>query len=470
MRDSIRLAIDGQLRSVCGGDTFTTLSRLLRSEGSVGTKVVCEEGDCGACTVLVGRLRDGTFEYRPVNSCILFVHQLDGAHVVTVEGLDRSGNLNAVQQAMVENHGAQCGFCTPGFVVAMTAMFESDETVDGQSVREALTGNLCRCTGYEPIIRAALSVDPKAQRKIGTTWADPTLAASLASTMDEPIRADSNGRIFFAPCTIEQAAIFRRDHLGSVIVQGATDLGVLANKRGLEPTAILSLAKIPGLDGIDEVDDAVEVGALVTLSALYEWMRDRIPQFHDILGLFGSPQIRNSGTLAGNIANASPIADTIPFLFVVDAEVELTGVHGARRVNINNLYRGYKQLAVEPDEIITRVRIPIPSESEHLRLYKVSRRRDLDISTFTAAIRIRRSDGQIDDARVAFGGVAPTVIRLPRTEEFLTGSKWEQPVFETAGGIAASEISPISDVRGSKEYRTLLAHNLLVKFWWDVGG
>jgi len=452
MRDHLRLLVNGQEHQVRGDAAMMTLANWLRRDvAATGTKIVCEEGDCGACTVL---LRRNGGDFQPVNSCILLVAQLDGTSIVTVEGLAQDGALTPLQQSMVVCHGAQCGYCTPGFVVAMTALFEKCDRVDEKQVRDGLTGNLCRCTGYEPIIKAALGVDGAAS---------PRMRERYPQTIDEagdPVRIGN----FFAPATLDDAIRFKGENPGCTIVQGATDVGVWMTKRNFAAPAMLSLSKIPGLDDLRADGDAIVAGANVTLSAFEAFIEQRIPELFGILNIFGSPQIKNAGTLAGNIANGSPIGDTLPYLFVAGAELELNG--GTRTVPINDFYLGYRKLDLKADEIITRVRVPVVKDK--LKLYKVSRRKDLDISAFTAAIRLATINGHINTATIAYGGVAPTVVRLPRTESFLAGKPVALATFEEAGRIARGEVTPISDVRGSADYRAQLAENILPKFWYDA--
>lgn len=459
MRDHIQLSINGREHRVGGASAFKTLSNYLRYDVcATGTKIVCEEGDCGACTVLVRR--SAAEPFAPVNSCIQSLTQLDGMSVVTVEGLRRDGELNAVQQAMVTCHGAQCGYCTPGFVMAMTALFESSDRASDQEIRAGLTGNLCRCTGYEPIIKAALAVDGASE---------PRLRERYTGSIEDggAVRIEAGGRIFFAPDTIENATAFKNEHPGCTIVQGGTDVGVWVNKRNFAAPAVLSLSRIAGLDSLMESSGTIYAGGRVTLAAFERFVRDRIPELYRILNVFGAPQIKNAGTLAGNIANASPIADTLPYLFIADAVLELTGVAGVRRVPIGSFYRGYKMLDLQPDEIITGVEIP-STGSDLVKLYKVSRRKDLDISAFTAAVRLRMNGERIDRATVVYGGVGPVVLRLPQTEAFLAGRTATLTTFEEAGRIARGEISPITDVRGSRDYRLQLAENILARCWFDL--
>jgi xanthine dehydrogenase small subunit len=521
VRDYVHLYINGRPFEIRGEQVFLTLSGFLRDvQRQVGTKIVCEEGDCGACTVLIGRSQDDEIVYRPVNSCILQMHQLDCTHVITVEGLSQNGTLHEVQESMVRHHGAQCGFCTPGFITAMAAMFERSDSVTEHEVERGLTGNLCRCTGYEPIIKAATMVDPSRIRRMNDLYPPDEMVASFEERKGEAVTIEASGRKFESPVYLQAATAFKGENTGAVIVQGATDVGVWCNKRYFEPEAVLNLSKIPGLGEISLRDGVLEVGGCVTLFALQEFVRDLIPQLWEVLEVFGSPQIRHAGTLAGNIANGSPIADTLPFLYVVEAELELTGwrredkedggsrledrgsrmedgndksvaaTRGEltnhesritnqpsritdlthRRVPIRSFYRGYKTFDLAPDEIITRIIIPVPAEDETLRLFKVSKRRDLDISSFTAAFLMSRSGTDIESMRIAYGGVGPVVYRLVKTEDFLTGREITERAFAEAGAIARKEITPISDVRGSKDFRFQLAESILLKFFHEATG
>jgi xanthine dehydrogenase small subunit len=450
MRDSILLHINGVPHRVGGEGVFETVARFLREGvGATGTKIVCEEGDCGACTVLVGRREGKGLEYRAVNACIQFVFQMDGAHVVSVEGL----GMTPVQEAMMRCHGAQCGYCTPGFVVALAGMFEAGEC----DAKKALTGNLCRCTGYESIIRAAQETE--GQPKVEELYPSAPILKAVSEVEREPVRIGK----FFKPVTLEDAIAFKNEK--TVIVQGSTDFGVWRTKRSFEPESILSLDGIEGLGEIQIADGMVSVGGRVSLAQFEEAVKELVPEMARIMDRFGSPQIKNAGTLAGNIANASPIADTLPFLFVMDARLEL---NGTRVVPIREFYLGYKKLDLGPNEIITRILIPLPHDGDTLRLYKVSKRSHLDISSFTAAMLMKRIDGRIDSMRLAYGGVAPVVLRLKKTEAFLEGKPISRETFAEAGEVAKSEVAPISDVRGSKEFRLQLAENILTRFYFDA--
>ncbi len=469
MRDYILLYINGKEHRIGGEQAFVPITDYLRYEqGVCGTKVVCAEGDCGACTTLIGRINGNGIEYKSVNACIQFIFQLDCSHVITVEGLKLNDQLNAVQQSMVDCHGAQCGYCTPGIVVAMCGMYNRTCPVNLETIKEELTGNLCRCTGYESIMRAGLAVDEARLFKADDHYPPAAMVRTFKEHVSIPIQISAGERIFFNPVNVGDAVKFKAEHAGTVIVSGGTDVSVNANKRGMEPVHLMSTSNLPGLTEICVRENVLEVGARVNLRDLELYVKDLIPEFYKMLWIFGSPQIRCAGTLAGNIANASPIGDTLPFLLVMEAEIEVTGTAGTRRINMNNLYTGYKTLALKSDELITRIFIPVPQKGELLKLYKVSKREQLDISSFGAAIRIQRTNTKIVDAKLAYGGIAAVVLRMKKTEEFLRGKEFTLDTFRAAGEVAKSEITPLSDVRGSSDFRFQLAENILLKFFYET--
>jgi xanthine dehydrogenase small subunit len=403
--------------------------------------------------------------------------QLDGTHVVTVEGLRPDRRLNAVQQAMVDCHGSQCGFCTPGFVMAMTGLLEESngDEFDEHAWRRGLTGNLCRCTGYTPILEAARSACNADRDHLNDLYlAAPILADfdALASDAIEveapaPLGSEMPTQRVACPATLGDALAFLAAYPDARIIAGATDVGVRANKTGRLPATILDLNRVAELDFVRIENGTLTAGARATWTALLDACGLTAPEFAKILSVFGAPQIRHVGTIGGNIANASPIADSLPFLFVMEATLVLASSTGRREVNINDFYHGYKQFDLRPDELIAEVRIPFTTTDEHLRLYKISRRRDLDISTFTAAIRMRLSGEQIERASIALGGVGPTVIRPRGAEQFLVGQPFTESAMQTAGDLAASEITPITDVRGAADYRRQLTRNIFLKFYHE---
>lgn len=468
MRDHVRFFLNGQPRAIRGDDVFITVTDFLRGRAHhMGTKVVCAEGDCGACTVLVGRSRDSRIVYEPIDACIQFMHQIDGTHIVTIEGLTANGAVHPAQQSLVDHHGSQCGYCTPGFVMALAGWAEAGCPIEPTSPRISLTGNLCRCTGYQAIFEAADGLSKSPPPPLASRFPNRPTTSDLSILAGESLRFDHNGRIYFAPRNLAEAIAFKAEHRDAVVVAGATELGVLRNKRGYAPTKMLSLSRITALDALEQVDGEIRIGANVNWTRIEQAVRGPLPEFHRVVQRFGSPQIRNAGTLAGNVANGSPIADSLALLSVLEATVEIAGPRGIRRRSINGFYTGYKKKDLAADELITRINIPLPVSEDRLRLIKVSRRFDLDIATFGSAIRIREMGGTIREAAVAMTGVAPTVLRLPKTEQFLFGQPFKETTFRDAGRIARSEIRPIDDVRGSLDFRLQLAENALVKFWFQ---
>jgi xanthine dehydrogenase small subunit len=489
MRDHLVLHINGARHQVDGSDAFLSLSDFLRHRlGLTGTKIVCSEGDCGACTTLIGRpnAARNALTYRPVDSCIQFMFQLDGTHIVTVEGLRPDGQLNPVQQALIDCHGSQCGFCTPGFVMAMTGLLENAPAKNGAAKngaphdhgdhaidwRRGLTGNLCRCTGYTPILDAAIQACEADHQRLNELYPPAPLLAAVAPLAHDAIEldvpaSDAGGprQRVACPATLDDALAFLAANPTARLVAGATDVGVRANKSGRLPPTILDLNRVDELDFVRIENNALIAGARASWTSLLAACDSALPELARILTIFGAPQIRHVGTLGGNIANASPIADSLPCLYVLGASLVLASAAGRREVDVNSFYLGYKQLDLKPGELIAEIRIPLPANDELFRLFKVSRRRDLDISTFTAAIRVRVGNDAIASAQIAFGGVGPTVLRAPKTEQFLVGQPLTEDVMRAAATIAAAEITPIDDVRGAADYRRQLARNVLLKFY-----
>jgi xanthine dehydrogenase small subunit len=534
-RDYILLYLNGRPVRVAGDDAFLTLSDLLRRRQRLtGTKVVCAEGDCGSCAVLVGRPtrggrddRDagtdatetdaaGGMTYAAVTSCIQLAFQLDGAHVVTVEGLKDGQALNPIQQSMVACHGAQCGFCTPGFVVSLYGMMQDGRPADAASVTRELVGNLCRCTGYDAIVRAALATDRSALKPIDALYPPGPIAAALAAAAAESVEIRTPTRRLYKPANLAAACRFRRENPDCVVVAGGTDMGVVYNKRMRAIDVALSVGGLPELRGVrleptgaghgangdtngdgdgngnaTSASRVLYVGAAEPLSALERAAREHLPELGKFMAWFGSPLIKNAGTIGGNLVTGSPIGDTLPALIALEAEIEIAGLAtdrgdgdnssgtdsvAHRRVPIGAFYTGYRKTVLAPGELVVGVRLPIPRAGDVYRLYKISRRKDLDISTFGAAVWMRieggtGEGGTVADVRLAFGGVGPMVLRMARTEAALRGGPAALEAFERAGEVAATEVTPISDVRGSEAYRRTLARNLLLKVWHDaVGG
>lgn len=469
MRDSICFTINGKRYEVKGDKAFLTLSDYLRYEQALpGTKVVCAEGDCGACTVLVASVRDqknGKLVYRSINSCISFLYCLDLHSIITVEGIE-SEELHPVQESMRKNHGAQCGYCTPGFICAMAGMTDQlireKKPLETKRSMNYLTGNLCRCTGYEPIIKACDQLDLKTIKPLYERYHDPKIIEEFSELAKLDVRLSTQTKELRLPATEESALKIKSSEVR--VTSGATDLGVLVNKGKHEQVKVACFNNILDFYKIEKIGNEYHVGAKVSWTGLEEAIEKDLPEYADMIKIFASPQIKNQGTLIGNIANASPIADGIPYLMVNDSRLVLASRHGEREVPTKEFFKGYKQLDMTDEEIIKKVILPLPKKGTWTKLYKVSLRRDMDISAVTFAGTIQVKDGKIVTTKIAVGGVGPVVLRLPKTESYLKGKNFEREEFFKARDILAGEITPISDIRGSKEFRNQVAKNLLMKF------
>jgi xanthine dehydrogenase small subunit len=479
MRDTLNFYVNGSRHEIGDSRAIWTLAEFLRQEQRlVGTKIVCAEGDCGSCTVLVGQLdaESGRLVYQTVDSCIAFLYQLDRCHVVTVEGLKLNGALSPVQDAMVRCHGSQCGFCTPGFVVALHGLLEEQNgdtcRLEEDRLRYGLSGNLCRCTGYVQILDAAKAVDPAKVARIAELADQRAMLAEFkklrkTSVLIEAAR-DGAEMLIAVPRTLQEAIAFRAAHPEAKIVCGATDVGVQRNLGRIDPVSVLYLGAIEALRRIEVDGERMVLGAGATWARIERAVEQVVPEYWQVLARFGSPQIRHLATIGGNFANASPIADSLPFHYVMESQVELAGPAGTRQVPIADFYQGYKRLDLAADELIAAIHTPLPAADESLKLYKVTKRRDMDISTVTAGIRFRQHGGNVHEPRFAVGGVAATVVRLPKAEAYAAGQPFTEATFRRAGQIARGEIRPISDVRGGAAYRLQLVENLFVKAFHEL--
>ena len=470
MREFILLFVNGQEHRVSGTDTFLTLSDFLRKRLCLcGTKIVCSEGDCGSCSTLCGRLNDekNEFDYLSIDSCIRFVFQLDGCHIVTVEGLAKDERLHPVQEAMVKCHGSQCGFCTPGFVMSMAGILEQNDSPTEDEWRYGLTGNLCRCTGYSPILEAGSHLKGCAGQNLNERYPPKEMIRVIDEASGNAVFVESKDATVCCPNSLNEATQFLAEHPDAEIIAGATETGVRFNK-GLSSAKVwLDLNAVDEIAGVSVDGDDLVIGARATWTDLEHITRTYAKPFKAIVDVFGSPQIRNVATIGGNIINASPIADSLPFLVASDAVLTLVSQTGTRTVAINDFFQGYKKIDLKPGELLSEIRMALPPEDRLLRLYKVSRRRDMDISTFTGAIWMDLDGDQIKDAGIAYGAVGPTVLRLKETEDFLRGQTFTLDTMRQAGEIALQEISPISDVRGGQDFRNRLAKNVLLKFFHE---
>ena len=461
-REHIFFYLNGQRLELSGAHVFGRLSEFLRDERHLlGTKIVCAEGACGSCSVLKGQMENGAIHYRAVNSCLQSLFQLDGTHIVTVEGLGQGEALSAVQEAMIAAHGAQCGYCTPGFVVALTAAQE--QGVTGDQLSGALSDNLCRCTGYLPILEAGRGIKTCDYRPLTQLYPPEEMTADFAARRSDAIEITADGRTLFAPARLEEAVQAKRAHPDAVIVSGATELNVPPSAALDEGQTVLSLGRIAELSEVHRDGDTLVLGAGATWTAVEAAARTECPELAAYLRRFAAPQLRNVGTVAGSIVQGSPIADSMPPLLVLEASLEVADTSGRRLMPVRDFV---------PDDcrtgLVSRVLVPLPRPGQTLRLFKVSRRRGFDRSVVSAAFLLEAEGGQVQTLRIALSGVGPRVLRLPRTEEFLQGRRLDEDSLRAAGETLRTEISPVSDGRAGAEYRGMLAENMLLKFYHSL--
>ena len=450
-------------------DSLLDFLRLRR--GLRGTKEGCAEGDCGACTVLVGRLRDGDLRYEAVNSCIRLLPSLDGCHVVTVEHLaGADGGLHPVQQAMVDCHGSQCGFCTPGIVMVLYALWLERPRPSEAEVRRALQGNLCRCTGYAPILRAgAVAADYGLPEDDGLVRSREAVATRLTAMVDGK-RVELAGGSVVVPVDEDDLADALESEPAATMVAGATDVGVWVNKDLRDIAPAVFIGHMDGLGRIAAEGGTIGIGATASYSDAEAALTEAVPGLAGYWSRIGGWQIRNMGTVGGNIANGSPIADLPPVLIALGAELVLRKGRERRAMPLEAYFLDYGRQDRAPGEFVEGVRVPVPAEDARLGFYKVSKRRDEDISSVCAGLMVRVRDGCIEEARLAFGGMAATPKRAEAAEAALRGRAWGEPAFEAAEQALERDFTPISDWRASAEYRALVARNLLKRFYLDRSG
>ena len=463
MRDSIQFHLGSQPLALRDLDpTMTVLEYLRTQEHLCGTKEGCAEGDCGACTVV---LVDQKGRHQAVNACVLFVPALDGQQLLTVEHLAAAdGTLHAVQQAMVDYHGSQCGFCTPGFVMSMYALLantqqDSRTKLDRAAVNEALSGNLCRCTGYRPIVDAALAA---------CSASDVPMVAKNGSVVSDALVLEHGTKRSFSPRSSDELARLLIDHPDAVIVAGGTDVGLWVTKQHRTLPVTASLDAVADLGAIIETADTIRIGAAVTYQDALPALEKHYPDLGAMIRRIGSRQIRNRGTIAGNIANASPIGDMAPALLALDASLVLRRGDARRTVKLDDFFTGYRRTILAAGEFIERIDVPIPQADFHFRCYKVAKRFDQDISAVCAAFLLRVADGKVRHIRIGYGGMAATPTRPRAVEDVLIGRPWTDPSIREAQEVMDNVFAPLSDMRATAEYRRTVARNLLLKCFLET--
>ncbi|ANH68633.1 xanthine dehydrogenase small subunit [Mitsuaria sp. 7] len=477
----IRFFHQGQLQSVSGLPPTTTVLQYLREHARcAGTKEGCAEGDCGACTVLVGELdADGkAVDLRNVNACIQFLPMLDGKALLTVEDLGGSTDLNPVQQALVDCHGSQCGFCTPGFAMTMQAIYERHQACgtrpDRQALADDLSGNLCRCTGYRPILDAGERMFDAPARTIAHA---PIVDALRVLAEDPPLHYEALSRAgspqrAFAPRSIDEFAALRESMPQARIVAGATDVGLWVNKQQRELGDVILTGRVEGLRRIDTVTaqegTTLRIGAAVTLEDAWSALTAHVPALRELWLRFASPPVRHAGTLGGNIANGSPIGDGAPALIALGARIVLRRGATQRTLPLDAFYLDYMKNALEPGEFVEAIEVPTPPPGTRLRGYKLAKRYDSDISAVCAVLSLRLEDGVVRDARFAFGGMAAIVKRAAKAEAAVNGRAWDEAASIAAAAALREDFKPMTDLRASASYRERTAANLIRRFWLET--
>jgi xanthine dehydrogenase small subunit len=478
MQQAISFVLNGKIQIIHFNEslkpTTTVLNYLRSNPNHKGVKEGCAEGDCGACTVVIGELKNNNMiEYKAWDSCLVFLPMLHGKQLITVENLSYFEGaqkvLHPVQKTMVECNGSQCGYCTPGIIMSLFSLYKNEENPTKEIIEDALTGNLCRCTGYKPIIEAAIQAC--SQNSEDQFSANEKKIIDLLVQIKEQSHSvviNSKKQIYYQPKTIQEALELKNKIQNAILINGATDIALRVTKRHELLETIIDLSAVEEIKNYSKTISEIRFGAGMNLEEIKKIAKTQLPALYDTLAVFGSKQIRSLATLGGNIGSASPIGDTLPILMAYNAEVILQSVNGERKFNINNFILDYRKTERQANEIITTVIIPWPSPKLNTRFYKISKRKDLDISTESAGFSIVLNNNTVEQITLAYGGMAAITKRAGKAENYLKNKTWERNHIEHAMDLIAEEFTPISDARSGAEFRKIASKNLLLKFWSET--
>jgi xanthine dehydrogenase small subunit len=485
----VRFILDGKLVEIENPDPTRSVLQYLREDlRRVGSKEGCAEGDCGACTVVIGELIKNRIQFRSLNACIQFLPTLDGKLLFTVESLKAGNDINSnqlhpVQQSLVDFHASQCGFCTPGFVMSMFALYKTEADIDRETIDDALSGNLCRCTGYRPIIEATMRMndypvphnanplvfEPACKRSNKITDQEQQAIDQLRQIKrSQGLELETSQRHYHAPSSIDELTKTYSEYPQAHILAGGTDVGLWVTKQLRELNHVIYLGNIEGLKRIETNESSIEIGAGASLTDAFNALSQQYPELNQLFRRFASVPVRNAGTLVGNIANGSPIGDSMPALICMGASVKLRQGLQSREMDLQDFYVDYQKNALQVGEFIESVFIPVKDQAWQLRSYKLSKRFDQDISAVCAAFSVRLEEDKIVDIRIAFGGMAAIPKRAAQTEALLVGQKWEEASVHQAMIALSKDFSPLSDMRASSQYRQQAAANLLYRFYLET--
>ena len=464
---TIKFIFENKIHEIKNPDSNETILNYIRLKlKKSGTKEGCSEGGCGACTVVIGELKKKNIVYKAINSCIAFTTSLEGKQLLVVEDLMlKNGSLHPVQSAMVNYHGSQCGFCTPGFIMSLFAMYKNNSSYDGKIIEESISGNLCRCTGYRPIIDAAKSLNNnKSDQFLKNKKATLTL---LKKIRPKSISINSQNKKYFAPRTINELKKIIEKYPNLSFLSGGTDMSLIVTKQKKDIENIIYLNSIDELDYIKEGNKFIEVGATTPLRKFELFIKKYYSDFNIILKRYGSVQIRNVATMAGNIATASPIGDSLPLLLSLDASIVIESFNTKTTLPLKDFFISYRKTKLKRGQFISSIKIPI-FKKNIFKAYKISKRIDDDISSVCASFNLEIVNKKIKNIKIAYGGMAPIPKRAIHCEKILLNSNLTEEVILNAQMSLEKDFQPIDDMRASKNYRMEIAKNLLIKCFSEI--